>query len=43
MLAENKVIKPFHNILLIFRVIYVQRFDQLGLYQTLLVQPRLVF
>ena len=42
MLAENEMIKAFHNILLIFWIVLIQSGDQLRFNQTLLIQPSLV-
>lgn len=42
MLAENELIKAFHNILLIFWIVLIQSVDQLRFNQTLLIQPGLV-
>ena len=43
MLTEDKVVKALDDVLLVFRVMLVQRLDQFGLDETLLVETLLVF
>jgi len=43
MFTEYKLIVPADDILLIFRILLVERFNKLGFDQTLFVQPLLVF
>ena len=42
MFPENKMVKPFHNILLIFWIISIQSFNELWFNQALLIQPSLI-
>jgi len=43
MLSENELIIAADDILLVFRVLLVERFNQLGLDQPLFIQPLFVF
>jgi len=42
MLSEYELIIPPDNILLVFRILFIERFDKFGFNQTLFVQPLLV-
>lgn len=42
MLSEHELVYTADDILLIFRVLFVERFDKLGFYQTLFIESLLV-
>ena len=42
MLAENEMVHSLDNILLVFRVVFVQRFNKLGLDESLFVETLLI-
>lgn len=42
MLAEDELIIPSDDILLVFRILFIKRFNKFGFYQALLIQPLFV-
>ena len=42
MLAEHEMVHALDNILLVFRVVFVQRFNKLGLDESLFIETLLI-